>query len=96
MESSALQELGVHAYIPASLVQKRAFARNIPTEYTASDLSTRLDPDTLSGVLSIRCRTLDHGSASDRVEFVFTNHQHPAKTIPRQRGFRSDSGHSAS
>ena len=72
VEFSALQEFGVHAYIPASLVQKRAFARSIPVEYTASDLSTRLDPDTLASVLSIRRRNLDDGSASDRVEFVFS------------------------
>ena len=70
--SSALQKFGVHAYIPASLVQKREFARNIPAEYSASDLSTRLDPDMLSSVLSIRRRTLVDGSASDRVEFVFS------------------------
>ena len=72
VDSATLRDFGVHAYIPASLVQKKAFARNIPSQYSAAELSTRLDPDTLSSILSIRRRTLDDGSASDRVEFVFS------------------------
>ena len=59
VDSPELREFGVQAYMPASLVQKKAFARNIPTEYLASDLSTRLDLDMLSNISSIRRRTLD-------------------------------------
>ena len=51
---------------------RKSFARNIPTEYSASDLSTRLDPDMLSIILYIRRRTMNDGSASDRIEFVFS------------------------
>ena len=77
--STALQDFGVHAYIPAFLVQKKVFARKIPSEYSAADLSTRFDPDILSSILSIRRRTLDDGSASDRVEFVFSTTNIPRK-----------------
>ena len=79
VDSPELRDFGVQAYIPASLVQRKAFARNIPVEYSASDLSTRLDSDTLSNILSIRRRTLDDGSASDRVEFVFSTINIPGK-----------------
>ena len=79
IDSAALRDFGVHAYIPASFVQKKAFARNIPTEYSAAELSTRLEPDTLSSILSIRRHTLDDGSASDRVEFVFSTINIPRK-----------------
>ena len=79
VDSAALRDFGVHAYIPASLVQKKAFARNIPTEYSAAEPSTRLDPGMLSSILSIRRLTLDDGSASDRVEFVFSKINIPGK-----------------
>ena len=79
VDSVALRDFGVHAYIPASLVQKKAFARNIPSEYSAAELSIRLELDTLSSILSIRRRNLDVGSASDRVEFVFSTINIPRK-----------------
>ena len=72
VDSPELRDFGVQAYILASLLQNKAFAKNIPKEYSASDLSTRLDPDMLSGILSIRRRTLDDGPALDRMEFVFS------------------------
>ena len=74
-----LQDFGVQAFIPASLVQKKTFAKNIPTEYSALDLSPRLDPDMLSSILYIYRRTLVDGSASDRVEFVFSTSKIPRK-----------------
>ena len=35
VDSPALRDFGVYVFIPTSLVQKKAFARNIPTEYQA-------------------------------------------------------------
>ena len=79
VDSPALQDFGAYANILASLVHKKVFARNIPTEYSASDLSARLDPDILSNILTIRRRTLNDGSASDRVELVFSTINIPRK-----------------
>ena len=60
-------------------MQKKAFARKIPIEYSASDVNTRLDPDMLVNILTLRRHTLDDGSVSDRVEFVFSTTNVPRK-----------------
>ena len=40
VDSPALQDFGFYAYTPAPLMQKNVFARNMPTEYWASNLSS--------------------------------------------------------
>lgn len=69
---SASRVTGNKSFIPTSLVSRKALAHDVDLNLSPLLISTKIHPDTLSGIISIRKRTKNETEISDLVEYVFS------------------------
>lgn len=81
LNSSTIVERGYRAFIPTSLVSRKALMHDVDTNLSPLIISNRLETEIRDSIISIRRRTINKSEVSNMLEFVFSGVSFPSSLI---------------